>query len=58
MKRYRLVLAAGDEVAAFDLVCRDDAEALAACQDRMVACTSAEAWDGEQLVGRWEHAPA
>ena len=58
MKHYRLVFAADGEVAALDLICRDDAEVLVACRDRMANWASAEAGDGEQLVCRWERAPA
>jgi hypothetical protein len=54
MKRYRIVLAGAAGTQILDLVCRDDAAALLACHDQMTHHRSAEAWDGNQLVCRWE----
>lgn len=58
MKRYRMVLASGGDAEVFDLVCRNDKEALVACHDQMQDRTSAEAWDGNQLICRWERTAA
>ncbi len=54
MKLYQMVLVSGGETEVLDLLCRNDADALLTCHDQLKGHDAAEAWDGNQLICRWE----